>query len=239
MRIIAMAVLLAATPAAAAPATTTSHAKPKVTRSLPNPAALLAMFNKLFPPQPDPDPARLALARTSVAAMWPDGAYGRMMTGFVGHMFDSAMKLRTSDFTSLSSKPVKAVPADDPSIHDLAATKDPHFDERMSAIRAVVTDEMGKMSAVIDPRMRDGLARAMARRFDARQLADINAFVGTPSGQAFASSYLQLMLDADTLRSLFGSMPEMMKLMPGMMARIKEADARFPQPKPPAKAEKH
>jgi hypothetical protein len=238
MRIIALAVLLAATPAAAATSTTT-HAKPAVIKPMPDPTAMLAIFDKLFPPQPDPDPARLALARTAVVSMWPDGAYARMMTGIVGNMFDGAMKMRTSDLASLDSKAAKAPLKEDPSIHELAAAKDPYFDQRITAIRAVVTDEMDKMSALIDPRMRDGMARAMARRFDAKQLADIDAFLATPSGHAFAGQYVQLMVDPDSLRSMFSATPELIKLMPDMMEKIKAADAKFPRPKPAAKADKH
>jgi hypothetical protein len=98
---------------------------------------------------------------------------------------------------------------------------------------------MDKMSALIDPRMRDGMARAMARRFDAKQLADIDAFLATPSGHAFAGQYVQLMVDPDSLRSMFSAMPELIKLMPEMMEKIKAADAKFPRPKPAAKADKH
>jgi len=55
----------------------------------PNMDAVMAVFDKLLPPQPDPDPARLALARMSAAAMWPEGAYGNMMTSFAGGMVDN------------------------------------------------------------------------------------------------------------------------------------------------------
>ena len=100
----------------------------------------------------------------------------------------------------------------------------------MTAIRAAVTEEFGKISAVIDPRVRDGMARAMARRFDARQLTDINAFLATPSGRAFAGQYMQLWLDPDMLRGMMSSMPEMIKLMPDVMKRVKEANDKFPAP---------
>ena len=99
-----------------------------------------------------------------------------------------------------------------------------------AAIRAVLQDEMAKVSAIIDPRMRDGLARAMARHFDAQQLTEINAFFATPTGHALAGQYMQLFVDPDTLRSMFHSMPEMLKLM-------KEANDRFPAAA--AKSDKH
>lgn len=215
-------------------------------KSPPDFEAMIGFVDKLFPPQPDPDPARLALARTSVQAMWPDGAYGKMMISFVGGIIDRAMQLKKSDFAGLDgkAKPASAsVPAKDVSMHDEIAAKDPNFDKRMAAIRGIVDEEIGKVSAIIDPRMRDGMARAMARRFDAQQLADINRFFATPGGHAFAGQYMQLWMDPDTIRSLFGSMPEMMKLMPEMMQKIKAADEKFPKPpstpaKTPAKATK-
>ena len=191
--------------------------------SPPNLDAMMGVFDKLFPPQPDPDPARLALARTSVAAMWPDGAYRDMMVGFAGGMVDNVMRLKKSDLPVATGTKAKADASADLSLHDAAAAKDPYFDERVAAIRAAVTDEFGRVSAVIDPRVRDGMARAMARRFDARQLTDINGFFATPSGRSFAGQYMQLWLDPDMLRGLMGAMPEMIKLMPDVMKRVKEA----------------
>lgn len=204
----------------------------RIGKSVPDFGAMLGFVDKLFPPQPDPDPARLALARTSVLSMWPTGAYGQMMSGVMGPMVDRMMQLKTSDFAAMSSTTGAKItaPAKDLSLHDQMAGKDPYFDQRIAAMRDVVTEELGKVSAIIDPRMREGLARAMARRFDAQQLGDINRFVATPAGQKFAGQYMQLWVDPDTIRSIFGSMPEMMKLMPEMMQKFKAANDKFPKP---------
>ena len=204
----------------------------------PNFDAIMSIFDKLFPAQPDPDPARLALARTSVAAMWPDGAYGHMMTSFAGGMIDRVMQMKKSDlpdFGKAAGKaPVKTDGAD-LSVHDQAAAKDPYFDQRVAAIRAAVVDETSQLSAIIDPRVRDGMARSLARRFDARQLTDINNFFATPSGHAFAGQSMQLWFDPDMLHAMMSTFPEMMKRMPDMMKKVKEANDRFPAP-PSAKA---
>lgn len=244
MRSIAMAALLLAAPAAAHASensTTKPAAKEAVAKAAPSFDQMLAVIDKLFPPQPEPDPARLALARTSVQAMWPNGAYGKMMTGFMGGMFDRMMQLKASDLPAISGKAPKTAAATDKdlSVKDAIAGKDPYFDRRVAAMRGVVDEEVGKISTIIDPRMRDGLARAMARRFDAQQLGDINAFFATPSGHALASQYMQLWLDPDTVRSIFGSMPEMMKLMPEMMQKFKAANDQFPKPPAEAKPAKH
>ena len=219
-----------ASPAEAAPKGAAKPKSPMEAMTPPNMDAVMAVFDKLLPPQPEPDPARLALARVSAAAMWPQGAYGNMMTSFAGGMVDNVMRLKKSDFPIPVDKKGKADATADLSLHDAAAAKDPYFDQRMAAIRAAVIDEFGKISAIIDPRVRDGMARAMARRFDARQLTDINAFLATPSGRAFAGQYMQLWLDPDMLRGMMGSMPEMIKLMPDVMKRVKEANDKFPAP---------
>lgn len=228
-------------PAPSLPVVMVPTDKASLTKSPPNFEAMFAFFDKLFPPQPDPDPARLALARTSVAAMWPEGAYGKMMTGFMGGIFDRVMQLKKSDLASLDPKASKtsastSATMKDLSLHDQAAAKDPYFDQRMAAMREAAGDEFGKISAIVDPRIRDGLARSMARRFDAQQLTDINAFFATPSGRALAGQSMQLWVDPDMMRSLFSAMPEMMKLMPDIMRKMKAANDRFPKPPaPPAK----
>lgn len=239
---VSIAAVSGTTPATGAPAKVSSAPPAAVAtpadkaakaKSPPNFEAMFAFMDKLFPPQPDPDPARLALAHTSAGAMWPNGAYGRMMGGFMGGMFDRVMQLKTSDLAALSSKAQKRdanVAAKDISLHEQIAGKDPYFDQRMAAMRDAVNEEMGKISAIIDPRMREGLARAMARRFDARQLAEINLFFASPTGQAFAGQYMQLWIDPDTMRSIFSSMPELMKLMPELMEKLKAANEKFPKP---------
>ncbi len=127
-------------------------------------------------------------------------------------------------------------PAGSTSIHDEALAKDPYFDLRLRAMRGVVDEEIGKISVVIDPRMREGLARSMARRLNAQQLADINAFFATSSGHALAGESAQLWFEPDTLRSMFGAFPEIIKLMPDAMEKFKAVNQKFPKPHSPASA---
>lgn len=231
------AIVLAASPCGAE--TAAQHSPPAAqispkagkAKAAPNFDAIAKIFDQLFPQQPDPDPARFALARTSVASVWPDGAYSALMTNFAGGMFDRVLPMKKSDLAPIGGKvaPPRSSAAN-LSLHDEAAAKDPYFDQRVAAIRAAVADDVEKASAIIDPRIRDGMARAMARRFDARQLTDVNAFFATPSGHAFAGQYMQLWVDPDMMHSMMSSLPEMVKLMPDMMQKIKAANDRFPKP---------
>jgi hypothetical protein len=75
----------------------------------------------------------------------------------------------------------------------------------------------------------------MARRFDAKQLADINAFLATDSGRAFGRESLAMWVDPDVMRSMMQSMPDMMMAMPDVMKRLDAETAHLPKPKKPAK----
>jgi len=219
-----------ASPSASSPATNTTSA----VKSGPDFEAMLRAIDKIFPPQPDPDPVRFALAQTAVQPMWPNGAYAKMMAGFVDSLFNGAMTMKKADLTPVAPSVKKSGSRSaDKAMGERPAANDPNFDQRMAAIRGIVDDEIGKISIVIDPRMRDGLARSMARRFDARQLTDINAFFATPSGHAFAAEYMQLWFEPDTFRSMVTAFPEMMKLMPDATQRLKAVNEKFPKPRPP------
>lgn len=200
-------------------------------------AEVMKMFDKLFPPQPDPDPARLAVARQTASGLFPQGVYGRMMTTLIDTMATRFLDMSEADFNAKDSK---GKPASTQTMREAIAKDDPHFEERMAIIRRVLGEEMGKVSAILEPRMRDGLARSMARRFDAKQLADLNAFLATDSGKAFGEQNMAMWVDPDIIRGIFGSMPELIAIMPGVMQRIEKETAHLPKPKKgkPAPAKK-
>ena len=195
----------------------------------PDLAQMLMMFDKLFPAGPTPDPARLVLARTTVETLWPNGTYGRMTDQFMGGIYDRIMAMRLSDFDKAAAK--KGMPGPDLTLHESMVKDDPSFDRRVTIIRRVITDEMKSLSAIVEPRLRDGLARAAARRFDARQLTDINAFFATDSGRALGSNLMTIWMDPDTIRGMVQSMPDLIAEMPQFVARIEQETASLPKPR--------
>ena len=197
--------------------------------SKPDLAQMLVMFDKMFPAGPAPDPARLVLARTTVETLWPNGTYGRMTDQFMGGMYDRIMAMKLSDFDKAAAK--KGTPANDLTLHDSMVKDDPFFDQRVTIIRRVITDEMKSLSAIVEPRLRDGLARAAARRFDAKQLTDINGFFATDSGRALGSNLMTIWMDPDTIRGMVQSMPDLIGAMPQFMARIEQETAALPKPR--------
>ena len=198
---------------------------------------MMGMVDKLFPPLPDPDPAKLVPARTAAAAMWPNGAYGSLMTGMMGTIYDRVMQMKPSELASAASgKPAAAGTAAEQSLHDAALAKDPYFDERFRGRPSSPDRRSG--AGFGDPRSTHprGACTLDGAPFDQQQLADISAFFATPNGHALATQYVQLWVDPDMMRAMVGTMPEMMKLMPDAMQKVKAAAAKFPEPKKTDKA---
>lgn len=206
--------------------------KPAPSASAPSKAFDMAMFSKIFdrmfPPQPEPDPARLALARQSTMGLLPDGAYAGAMGKMLDSMADGFLNMSEADF-AMGAK--SKTPPSTETLHQKMLKDDPYFDQRMTIIRRIVGEEMLKLSAILEPKMREGLARSMARRLDAKQLADLNAFLATDSGKAYGQQTIGMWADPDMLRAIMGSMPEMMTAMPNVMKRIEAETASLPKPK--------
>ena len=143
-------------------------------------------------------------------------------------MADRVMGLTDADFGKTGDK---GKPADTMTLKQKLAKDDPYFDQRMAIMERVIGEELAKVAAIIEPKLREGLARSMARKFDEKQLADINAFLATDSGKAFGSQTMAMWVDPDVLRSMMTSFPEVMKAMPEAMKRVETETAHLPKPK--------
>ena len=235
MKLIALgACLLVATPAAAAPAAKPPATEPKGKSEASKKAddfdmaKMMAMFENFFPAGPDPLPARLALAKTTAAGMLPSGTYAAMFDDAMSGLVDRVLSIKPAD---LGIKADKGKPSPGLSLRDEIAKDDPYFEERMKITRKVIGEELIKISAVMEPKLREGLARSLARRFDEKQLTDINAFLATDSGRAFAGQTMRVWVDPDVLRSMMQSFPHIISAMPGAMLRLEAETRHLPKPK--------
>ena len=243
-------IILALAAATAAPAHSPHHTSPHTAtvtvapKPDVDPMAAMAMvqkmMDKLFPVGPDPDPARLALARPMVQTMFPDGAYAQAANNFMNNMVDRGLMMSEADLAQLipttankgkTAKPPSTVP-----FRTMLAEKEPNFDAKLAAVRAFMNQTLVKFGAIEEPKFREGMARAMARRFDAGQMAEISSFLRTPTGQAYGREMIGLWFEPDVIHSAMTVLPDMMKMMPDMMKdgaafeqQMKELD------KPPAK----
>ncbi|MEO5774809.1 MAG: hypothetical protein ABIQ32_11925 [Sphingomicrobium sp.] len=213
-------------PRAAAPAAKPAvAAKGKASAEKPDPmqtmAAMVKLFDKFFPAGLDPEPARLAAARTAAQAMFPKGAYAEAMSGLVNRTADRVLDMSEADFASMvpPSKDKKAKPAKAPSTEPLRlmlAKKDPMVDAKIAAVRAFASTMFVKLGDVVEPKFREGMARALARKFDARQLGEIQAFLATPTGAAYGREMVGIWFEPDVMRGSFEVFPELIKMMPAM-----------------------
>jgi hypothetical protein len=61
------------------------------------------------------------------------------------------------------------------------------------------------------------MARSMASRFDAQQMAEIQRFLATPTGAAYGRQMVGLWFEPEVMRGAFQAFPDLMKMMPDLM----------------------
>lgn len=182
------------------------------------------------------DAARLAIARKTIDYVWPLGTYQRMMSASVDQMMDSMMSgmfdMKVGDMVSAIDKEMTEEDKKiaETTMREAILKKDPHFEERMRITNKVMMGEMGAVLGKMEPAIREGLAKAYAKKFEAGQLADLNTFFQTPTGRVYAAESLMLFTDPEMVRAMTGSMPELMKAMPAIMEKVKKATAHLPEP---------
>lgn len=164
------------------------------------------------------DPARLALAEKTVAVLVPQGVYMRLMQ----QQFPAMMDAMLANMETVV-----------PGGRDKARAADPAFEERMRIMTRVMGEEMGPLMSRMEPSLRAGMARALARRFDPQQLTDFNVFFATPSGKAFGEQFISLFADPEIMGEMMKMMPMMMQEMPGIMKKVEAATAHLPKPAKP------
>ena len=199
-------------------------------------AAIMEMFAKLFDPgeQAPIDPAQLALGQTTAARLLPEGAYGAMMDQMMGQFLKPILALDTglSGFQIASKTGIDYEAADkltEAQRGAVLAILDPGRQVRnegmMNVFRPIMVD-IGKM---LEGPMREGLARAYARKFSAAHLNEVNAFFATPGGAAFAAQSFAIQADPEVLSATFKAMPVMLTKFMGSGADLEAQMKALPQ----------
>jgi hypothetical protein len=175
---------------------------------------VMSIFSKMFDTSklPEPEPARLELAKVTASRLLPDGAYAKiiddMMSGILTPLFNIMPGLTDAQITA-------ATGASDDIIGALTDEKkaavtqiiDPNHKARGQQIIDVIKPMISEAMAVIEPAMRQGLSRAYARKFTAPQLTTINGFFTTPVGGAFARESFALQADPEVIQAAFKAFP--------------------------------
>jgi len=163
---------------------------------------------------PPIEPARLALAQQTTAALIPSGSLERMMDNLYGKMFktlmgqvDGASDLMLSIKTGVESDRIAALDA--ASKTAVADLFDPHRQQREDQITKIVKPLISEALADLEPPMRDGMAKAYARKFTADQLGELNGFFATPTGQVYASEWMAAQADPEVMLAVAKAVPPM------------------------------
>lgn len=238
LRLLLAAAAIAFAPAGASAAPKKSSAPASAPNKAADPMQAFLMMTKLmdkfFPAGPEPEPARLAMARDMTMTMFPQGSYAEAMNGFLDGMADRVLDMSEADFVELAP-PTKVkgkkgeklkVPSTEP-LRLALAKKDPTFEAKMAAGKAFAKTMFVKFGDVAEPKFREGMARSLARKFDAQQMGEIRTFLATPTGAAYGRQMVGLWFEPDVMRGTFQTFPDMMRMMPEMMKDAAAFDAQM------------
>ncbi|USI75763.1 MULTISPECIES: DUF2059 domain-containing protein [unclassified Sphingopyxis] len=174
----------------------------------------IALVEKIFDTSslPPIDPARLTLAQQTTAALIPTGSIEKMVDNLYGKMFKTLMgefggqsDLMLSIKTGVESEQIAKL--DEPTKVKVADMFDPHRKEREDQITKVIKPLISEALADMEPPMRNGLAKAYARKFTGAQLTDINGFLATPTGKLYASEWMALQADPEVMLAVIKAVP--------------------------------
>jgi len=180
------------------------------------------------------DPVRYEAAKTAVDHLWPIGTYRRIMDSTMTEMIDTMLsnmfEMKSSDFETGEEG------AEDEEQTSLGAemeAKDPHARERFEITMKVMMAEITPLMESMEPSIRESMAIVYAKRFDVKELTDMNAFFATPSGQAYAREAMMLMVNPEIMGASQEFVPEFMMAMPAIMEKVEEATSHLPPPPTP------
>jgi hypothetical protein len=174
----------------------------------------IALIEKMFDTSdlPPIDPARLTLAQQTTAALIPAGSIEKMVDNLYGKMFKTLMgelggqsDLMLSIKTGVESDKIAAL--DEATKGRIADMFDPHRKERDEQITRVIKPLISEALADMEPPMREGLAKAYARKFTGAELTDLNGFLATPTGRLYAGEWMALQADPEVMLAVIKAVP--------------------------------
>ncbi len=185
---------------------------------------------------PEFDPQHLVAANAVAEKLFPAGTYARTMNDTVERVIRASVSstrdsqlselavmgwLTNEQFSQLSAEAIK----------EMIGIIDPVSDKRMAMIRQAMSDELTKAMIEAEPEIREGIALSYARRFTPQQLAEINAFLGTPTGSLYAAESLPITTGSEVMGRMMKKMSKLGENIPAMMKTASLAPAKLPKVK--------
>lgn len=174
----------------------------------------IALVEKMFDTSslPPIEPARLTLAQKTMGALIPAGSFEKMIDNLYGKMFKTIMgefggqsDLMLSIQTGVESEQIAKL--DEATKGKVADMFDPHRKEREDQITKVIKPLISEVLGDMEPPMREGMAKAYARKFTAAQLTDLNGFLATPTGSLYANEWMALQADPEVMVAVIKAVP--------------------------------
>lgn len=178
--------------------------------------AAIALVEKMFDTSslPPIEPARLSLAQQTMGALIPPGSLEKMIDNLYGKMFKTIMAelggqsdLMLSIKTGVESDKIATL--DEATKTKVADIFDPHRKEREDQITRVIKPLISEALTDLERPMREGMAKAYARKFSAAQLTDLNSFLATPTGRLYANEWMALQADPEVMVAVMKALPPM------------------------------
>ena len=174
---------------------------------------------------------------TAIAAkLFPDGTYRRMLGDSIGKMMsgmvDQMGNVPLGDLAkAYRIDPEAAAKLDKATVNKIMVIVDPAFRDRMKLVMDGMFKGMIPLFEQMEPELRAGLAEALAHRFTASQLGELDAFFATPTGNSFASQQMLLFMDPAVMGRMQAQMPKIMQAMPALVGDAAKAAASLPKAK--------
>lgn len=186
-----------------------------------------SLFGTLFKAEPltPEQEALLPLATQMAGTIMPEGSFGTamretidpMMTMIMGTI-DSDPRVRLAEISGVGSGDLEGL--SDDAAQEALDIFDPQFAARNERIGKVVTGMIGKLLEAVEPAYREGMARALTRRFTEAEMRELLAFFATPTGGKFAAQSFLVQYDPQLMGVMEAMGPAVVKLIPEMTEEL-------------------
>lgn len=189
-----------------------------------------AMF-KADPLTPEQE-ALLPLATQMAGHVMPEGSFRTAMDESLEPMMamiaDDAASTPRSQLAALSGVELGDLESlSDEDAQEALDIFDPQYAARNARTKAVLAGMIGKLLEAVEPAYREGLARALARRFDEAEMRELLAFFATPIGAKFASQSFLVQYDPQVMGVMEAMGPAAVKLLPDVTEEFAAIGAEF------------
>jgi len=189
-----------------------------------------AMF-KADPLTPEQE-ALLPLATEMAGHIMPGGSFRTAMDESLEPMMsmiagdaESTPRSRLAALTGVVAADLDALSDED--AQEALDIFDPQYAARSARTNAALTGMIGKLLEAVEPAYREGLARALTRRFDEAEMRELLAFFATPLGAKFASQSFLTHYDPQVMGVMEAMGPAAVKLLPDMTEEFAAIGAEF------------